>query len=584
MLKTALKKIYANSFYPVLLLGIHLTLIGTVIFFIDYFSKAELENILKKWVPGNLKLNFFLIMAGIIICHQDILTTFKKFKNKKGVYLLLLFIFAFSVTFFVTPRTHRIFYDEDIYANTGQNIALTNQTGYCSYGTFEYDEYYPHWITYNKEPSGWPYLISLVFKIFGTNEFYAFVLNNFIFSASVLLVFFITQNLTGNDVAAFLSGLAYAVIPHNLTWSNTTAAEPSTAFFSGLTVLLLIIFFKTGKNRHLLLLALIIPFACQMRPESILLVPLSFTAFIIFSPKTLADRRLWTFAVFIAALIIPNLLHIYAVSGHSWGAEGAKFSIKFFETNIGVNGIYYLDNQAFPVLLTAFAVVGLLWSRPLIKWRLMIFCWFLLFWGIFLFFYAGSYQYGADVRFSLLSFMPLTVLAGMGACLIIDKLEAAMPGNGTKATINQHLATGLIALIMLFSFVQFLPLIRQVGQEAWGSRYDHQFAKEFIEKIPRRSIVLTHNPTMFLLWGQNAIQTYAGTNHPEIVQKLMEKYFGHVYFHHNYWCNTKTERNQRLCRSIKERYLLEEIAVASEQDYVYSLYKMSFKGEETRFK
>ncbi len=48
--------------------------------------------------------------------------------------------------------------------------------------------------------------------------------------------------------------------------------------------------------------------------------------------------------------------------------------------------------------------------------------WFVLFWGIFLFFYAGSYRYGADVRFALLSFMPLAVLAGIGGeALRIEK-------------------------------------------------------------------------------------------------------------------------------------------------------------------
>ena len=82
---------------------------------------------------------------------------------------------------------------------------------------------------------------------------------------------------------------------------------------------------------------------------------------------------------------------------------------------------------------------------------------------------------------------------------------------------------------------------------------------------------------MFLLWGQNAIQTYAGVNNPDLIRDLMEKYQGHVYFHFNYWCNTMDERNQNLCKAIIDRYSLEEIATAREQNYEYGLYRMTFK-------
>ena len=212
----------------------------------------------------------------------------------------------------------------------------------------------------------------------------------------------------------------------------------------------------------------------------------------------------------------------------------------------------------------------MLFARHTLKWKLLIFSWFLLFWGIFLFFYAGSYHYGADVRFSLVSFIPLAILAGMGAGFIRELIE----GVGSRI---REAGSCLIILVLIFSFLQFLPLVRRVGQEAWGARYDHKYAKEFITKIPERSIVLTHNPTMLLLWNQNAIQTYAGINNPRLIENLMKKYDGHIYFHYNYWCNTKTERNRRLCRAIKEKYRLKEIATANERDYEYALYQMSLK-------
>ena len=173
--------------------------------------------------------------------------------------------------------------------------------------------------------------------------------------------------------------------------------------------------------------------------------------------------------------------------------------------------------------------------------------WFLLFFGIFLFFYAGSYHYGADVRFSLLTFLPLAVLAGIGADSVRSKLESFIPS-------PQSTCIFLMAFLILFSAVRFFNMVHREGQEAWGARYDHKYAKEFIQNIPKRSIVLSQNPAMFLLWGQNSIQTYSGLEQPELIKQFIDKYQGHVYFHHNYWCNTKSIRNIRLCEAIREKY------------------------------
>jgi 4-amino-4-deoxy-L-arabinose transferase-like glycosyltransferase len=591
---TILKRIYSHRFYPLILLVAYLCLLGVDVYLLDHWSKEDITTLLKKWIPWGLRVNCFLLVVSVVICYRDFWNLARQFLNKKGILLVLLFMFAFSMTSFVAPRTHRIYYDEDIYANVGQNIALTNQTGYCNYGTFEYGEYFPHWITYNKEPSGWPFLISLVFQIFGVNELYAFLLNNLLFAIGALVAFFISRHLTGSYFTSFLAGLAFTLIPHNLIWSNTAAAEPSAGLFTGLTFLSLIIFLKTHQGRHLFFASLMIPFACQMRPESLFVVPLAILVLLIISPRTIADKKLWTFTLLTALFFLPQILHLYAVSGHSWGAEGNKFSLEFLGHNLSTNGLYYLNDRHFPVLTTILAVLGLSCSRGFIKWRLLLLIWFLLFWGVFLFFYAGSYQYGADVRFAVVSFMPLAILAGMGGGWIRDRLEAgywmrdtghnrAETGSGAKdqpdysrqKSGSMGLASTLVVLLMAFAVLKFMPLVSRVGQEAWGSRYDHKYAKEFIKKIPERSIVLTQNPTMLLLWNQNAIQTYAGINNPDLIKDLIKRYQGHVYFHYNYWCNTQNKRNRRLCQGIKDKYHLEEVARAKEQNYEYGLYRLS---------
>ncbi|MDO8786134.1 MAG: hypothetical protein Q7J12_07950, partial [Syntrophales bacterium] len=267
--------------------------------------------------------------------------------------------------------------------------------------------------------------------------------------------------------------------------------------------------------------------------------------------------------------LLPHILHLYTVRNLPWGAAGPKFSTSFLWKNFCTNGLYYLSNRKFPVLFTALAVIGLFLGRCALRRRLMIFSWFLLFWAVFLFFYAGSYQYGADVRFALLSFMPLAILAGMGG----GEIREVIRERGYRVQD----AGILIIAVLIFAWIQFLPLVRQEGQEAWGARYDHYHASEFIKKIPRRSIVLTHIPTMFLLWQQNAIQSSAGINNPDVISNLMKKYQGNVYFHYSYWCNIKADKNKDLCQAVMDRYDMEEIASAREQSYIYALYKMRFK-------
>ena len=87
--------------------------------------------------------------------------------NYQGILLVVLILATFAMVIFVAPCIHRIYYDEDIYAGMGQAIAETGRTGLCTFGTFEYGDYTPNWLSYYKEPSGWPFLLSLVFQLFG---------------------------------------------------------------------------------------------------------------------------------------------------------------------------------------------------------------------------------------------------------------------------------------------------------------------------------------------------------------------------------------------------------------------------------
>ncbi len=626
---------------------LYLLLTGVIVWLIFSRTKPEIEVMLTWLIPSTLRVNFLLIVLGLLLLIRDrahiIQPIFNRLFSRSasaalpgsassdrpffttGIWLALILIVGVLLVSQVAPQIHRIYYDEDIYANMAQNIAFTNQAGMANYGNFEYGEYFVHWLTYNKDPAGWPFLMSLVFQLFGAEETLAFYLNNALFVGGIVVVFFMTRLFAGGSLfAALLAALVYAVTPHNLIWANTISAENSAAVFGGLVVLSALVWLKKRKRRHLFLMAVMLPFACNIRPESSLIafVVLAAVALNLFGekpakasdilphpepddsafprPHPFANRIFWAMGLFSFALIIPLILHFYAMSGQSWGAEGAKFAGSYFVKNITVNGLYFLNNKEFPFLFSVFVVIGLFaWTlgdkggfattdrngeeRVNFRSPLLLLLWFLLFWGIFLFFYAGSYKYGADVRFALVTFMPLSVLAGMGGNVLrvfIEKLGKSVSSHGYDAPAAiKTPAAAILVFILLISWMKFLPLIRTVGQEAWGARHDHEYAHEFIQKIPRRSVILTHIPTMFLIWGQNAIQAYAGINNPDIIQNMLTRYNGHVYFHKSYWCNTQSDGdgNRNLCDTIAAKYNLEPVVVAHEQNHEYGLYRMTIK-------
>jgi hypothetical protein len=264
-------------------------------------------------------------------------------------------------------------------------------------------------------------------------------------------------------------------------------------------------------------------------------------------------------------LVIPIIGHQYAVRIENWGARGAKFATQYFQHNLSVNGLFYWKNLRFPAIFTLFAVIGLIWKS---KWkeRIIVFLWFVLFWGIFLFFYAGSYSYGVDVRYSLLSYVPLILLSGFG----ISNVQTLI----NKWTKKEIIAPILTAIIIL-SFLPFMPLIRAETEESWPCREDYKYAKEFADLLPVDSILLTHNPNMFLVWGKNAIQTSIATTEFNYVNNtLFNRHTGGVYFHWNYWCTVPNDLQNSFCNNVLNRFDYEIIRDYKVRHYRFALYKL----------
>ncbi len=523
----------------------------------------ELKSILTNVHYYFLEIDFLLIVIGLAGVAGLIAVKFKEATKKQIVFLTLLLVSAFALAAFVAPRTHRLYYDEDIYQNIAQNLSELHKAEMCNEGFTEYDVYNCRSGEYNKQPYGYPHFLSAAFRIFGRSETASFALNNFLFPLSVLLVFLIALFLFDNFSAAFFSALLFLIFPQNSLWFSAANVEPSALFFAGLSFLAAIFYIRKGNNRALLFYASATAYAVQFRPESVFIAPLTLLFIVVSKPGELKNGKFYFMISLLVLLSFNQWLHLWAVKNDSWGSSANRMGFEYFIYNFKTNVLFYLKNVRFPLVATLFFFAAF-YGKAYLKEKLIIALWFFSFWGIFLLFYAGSYNYGADVRYSLVSYVPFALLAGLG----IQNMKSFFGKNEKHFNV-------VVTIILLFQFTTFLPMIRAESQEAWAARADHRAAEKFAEMLPDNSFVFTHNPSMFLMRGKNAGQTSIITNDKFYVDQIIfPKYEGEVYFHYNYWCIAPDSLQNGLCENVFDYYNAVPIKNIAEQNYEFILYKL----------
>ncbi|MEJ2306143.1 MAG: glycosyltransferase family 39 protein [candidate division WOR-3 bacterium] len=439
----------------------------------------------------------------------------------------------------------------------------------CNEGYYENNELVVVAEEYNKQPPGYPYLISVIFRIFGTNELFTFILNNILFGLMIPLIFLISFLLFKDTFAGLMASLIYILIPVNLQWFNTCAAEPSTVFFTGLAILASLLYLRDKKPVNLLFFVTCLAFSMSFRTESFLIVAVVALIYLIKEPGVFKRKELYLFGILFLFLSTAIILHLYSVRGQSWGAQGAKFSLNYLPYNLATNLSFYFINRHFPLIFSIFAIIGLVFYKNQLKNKLVLLVWFLTFWGVFLFFYAGSYRFGQDVRYSILSYPALSLFSGLGLSYLATRLK-----NKIKSI------KALMTFLIIFNFTWFLPFIKAEGEEAWAARNGHRYAIEFAQLLPPNSIIFTHTPNVFLLNKKSAIQSSAATYNPGTMERLAVRFKGGVYVHYNYWSNVNDPAQRSFTENILNKYDYKTIKEYHYRDFKYALYKITNHEED----
>lgn len=521
---------------------------------------------LRAWLVGR---EFWLLEATCAIAVAT--TAFELRRIAMDRHLLLraagVGIAAVILSATVAPRTNRIYYDEQIYQGVAQNLTDLHAAQMCNDGTLEYGRLQCWRGEFNKEPNGYPYLLTLAYRIVGAREGAAFLVNNLVGGITAILVLLSGTLLFEQRRKALFASLVFVFLPMQLWWTNTAAAEPSAALFAAAAFFAALHFSTVRTISALAWMVAITAFSTTMRPESVLVVPLVVTTVAMRAPDELRRPRTWWAAAAGGTLSLPTLVHLLAVRDESWGAPAARLGWEFVPANLSANGWFYLgSDDRFPVLVTVAAVLGLVAGASR-RTALLLAVYFLLFWGIFIGFYAGSYYYGADVRYSVLSHVPMALLAGAGLGWLADWMSRA---------ITDRAATAVVAGLVLLQFSWHLPIARSTGEEAWAARADVEHARQFASALPANAIILTHNPSLFHLWGKNAAQlSLVQTDTTYVRERLFERYTGGVYLHWNFWCNVRDPVQTAFCDSALAAFPSTLVASGQTRDYQYRLYRLA---------
>ena len=520
---------------------------------------------LQFWTLESL----FALSAGLTVMHARSLWRLAVGRppaDAATAWCLSATIAALVLATLVAPRTNRIYYDEQIYQNIGQNMADLRRAQICNDGSLEYGRLQCHEGEYNKQPYGYPHLLSVVYRIAGTRDGLAQRLNSLFSALLVVVVFLATAILFQNTAAASFAALVMAFVPEQLRWAATAAVEPSATFFAAFAVMTAAYFARTRTTAGLLWMVSASALAVQFRIESGLVLGVVALMVLAIAPQELRRPRTVLAAALGMLSLAPLLGHLVAVTDDPWGAQGPRTSLSYVLPNLSVNGAFYIADERFPPVYALLAVLGAATAQPR-KLAAIVAGYFLAFFGVFLLFYAGSYDYGADVRFSLTTYPAVAILAGLGAATL---------GTWCSRTLRLPAARAhaVVCAFIVLQFSWYLPYVRAIGEEAWEARVDVEFARTVSSTVPSDGYLFSHNPNMFHVLGTSSAQTAIAADRPGYVGALLERYRGGVYFHWGFWCNVQDEAQRNLCRRVLELYDLEVVAERRHWYQRYALYRI----------
>ena len=482
----------------------------------------------------------------------------------------------------LAPQTTRIFFDEHLYCQIGQTIAHTGRAEGANYARVEYGKFemYDPWV--NKQPNGLPYLLSWIYRLVGVSDGASRFLNPALvgLTAAALYIGLALVPWTLPAGAGLAAALLFIFTPLVPWWGHTVAVEPPAAATTAFAFMAACMHARLrdrataqGLPASGLLLAGATAFAVYFRPESLLVFPLVAVVLWSTDDRFIEDLSAWGALALAAALAAPNLLQLWSVRTEDWGArDGRRFGFSFIGKNFTNNAGYFIDSKWFPIAGTVLALAGALWLlRRNRTAGMALGLWFTLSWGVFILFYAGGYYYGASSRYAVISCAPVAVLMGIG-----------LTGLGGRFRRVPILLCGLAAAGTI-NWVAAMHYVPTLSREAAEAVADAKFVTQVARTLPEGSLVISHDPCMWLLQGINSSQFFS-IDHMlhEQLRELANQYPGGIFVHWGFWHNAEPDRAELTAKLLVEADA-REVTRQQCQAYKLALFRIDTPEALARF-
>jgi 4-amino-4-deoxy-L-arabinose transferase-like glycosyltransferase len=271
---------------------------------------AFLYNLLDQNILIYLSIHFILLIIFVFMNRRTILKHFLRVKRETWILLFLIFLFGFFL------RNAEYWYglnlDDYVPLETAKYLLLEGKHVKACSGGMLGECYAYHQVL---QPPGFPYLITLIYIVFGINSMPVLAFSGILSSITIIIIFLLCYLMFRNEKIGLYSSLVFAIIPIDIFFSGTGNVRVISVFFTALTILFFLIALKKNDMKTWILFALAFSFSTYIRQENyVMFIP--FIAGMIITRYDIIENinKLIVAQIVFSAFQIHNLYWIFRVA------------------------------------------------------------------------------------------------------------------------------------------------------------------------------------------------------------------------------------------------------------------------------
>lgn len=542
--------------------------------------------------------SFVGLILAVVSGRRDIAGIFRDLKiNRKHIAVAVLIVILFvAMEIIIVQPAQLLFFDDDIYQSMAVTLLHTGQAWFCDYGS--QTACYMGEILH--EPIGEPFNLAISFAIFGVSRAVALNTGIVLSAIAVFAIFLVGFLFFKNATAALFSELLLALSPILLVWARPTTSDLPGLTYALVAVLFALMFLYRKNYKTLAMAAFSVALASYMKVDAIFMVVIVALIYIILDDrsiigsiksnlKRIKDNYLNTKALlvllFFVIVIAPEFIYVYdqfvygtydyqgttlqnSCNVTQYITVSGKYNVQNFDFNICSSVDFWFDQYSNidimqPVIFTFLALAGA--ATLLVDKRrvlLAIGIWFLAYFFIYAFFYAGSPTYGVNWRFQLSLVAQACLLGGYGCYALIELTDDATRGAWKKLKKKGiYLSPVIIPMVVLvflivYSFALHIPQLSISPAniiQAGNARFYENFVYNYSNLIPNKCAVFTYDPTLFIINNKTALQLSYIYNASEYANVSSE--YPCLVVDYGYWCYTPDS----FCSNLNQSFTLTNI-------------------------